>query len=229
MVNSNTVKAVLILLLSLVQLGCAFGPLGARKDKFDPPEPVMSHVPHQDNGAIYQQGMAIGLFDRVTARSVGDIVTIVLKENTNASATANTNATKDQKVDLQAPTLAGSEVTNNGKEVLKNNIDAGREFSGQGTSAQSSTLAGHITVTVSQVQVNGNLVVIGQKMMMLNQSSEFIRLSGIIRPQDIRPDNTVESYRVADVKLAYSGDGALSSANTMGPLARFFQSGIWPY
>ena len=66
-------------------------------------------------------------------------------------------------------------------------------------------------------------------MMLLNQSEEFIRLTGIIRPQDIRPDNTIDSYRVADVKLAYSGDGALNAANNMGPLAKFFQSGIWPY
>jgi len=229
MMNRNSINIIVIILLGLLQLGCVFVPLGQKKSRFDPPEPVVTQVPRRDNGAIFQQGMTIGLFDRITARSVGDIITIVLKENTNTSATANTNATKDQKVDLRAPTLAGSGVTNEGKEVLKNNIDAGREFSGQGTSAQSSTLSGHITVTVSKVQANGNLFIIGQKMMLLNQSSEFIRLSGIIRPQDIQPDNTIDSFRVADVKVAYSGDGVLSSANAMGPLARFFQSGVWPY
>jgi len=211
----------------LLQGACTFIPVGS--SKFEPAEPVVNYVPKMDNGSIYQKGMSVGLFDAVTARRIGDIVTIVLKESTNSSSSSNTSATKDQTVDLQSPTLAGAPVIVDGKEVLLNEIEAGREFSGQGNSAKNSNLSGHITVTVAEVQSNGNLIIAGQKSMLLNQSEEFIRLTGTIRPQDIRPDNTIDSFRVANVMVAYSGDGALASANNMGPLAKFFQSGIWPY
>ncbi len=228
-VNLLVIQLIVFIVL-VTQSACSFKPLGVKKDPYEPVKPSVNHVPRRDNGAIYQQGMTVGLFDRVTARVPGDIVTVVLRENTNASTTSNTNATKDQKVDLRGPTLAGDTVKNKeGVEVLKNKVDAGREFSGQATSAQSSSFSGYITVSVAEVLTNGNLVVRGQKITLLNQSEEFIRFSGIIRPQDIRPDNTVESFRVADVKVAYSGDGALNSANDMGPLAKFFQSSSWPY
>lgn len=220
-------KRWLVGLLFLGQAACSFVPVGS--NEYEPAKPEVKYVPKLDNGSIYQAGMSVGLFDGVTARRVGDIVTIVLKETTNTSSSSNTSATKDQSVDLQSPTLAGAPVIVDGKEVLKNEVEAGREFSGQGTSAKNSNLSGHITVTVAEVLTNGNLIIRGQKMMLLNQSEEFIRLTGIIRPQDIQPDNTIESYRVADVKVAYSGDGALAAANNMGPLAKFFQSGVWPY
>jgi flagellar L-ring protein precursor FlgH len=220
-------KIWIISFLLLNQMACSFVPLGS--SEYEPAKPIVNHIPKLDNGSIYQVGMSVGLFDGVTARRVGDIVTIVLKENTNASSSSNTNATKDQSVDLQSPTLAGQKVLVDGREVLLNEIEAGREFSGQGTSAKNSNLSGHITVTVAEVLTNGNLIIRGQKLMLLNQSEEFIRLTGIIRPQDILPDNTIDSYRVADVKVAFSGEGALASANNMGPLAKFFQSGLWPY
>jgi flagellar L-ring protein precursor FlgH len=223
-------RTALVVLLVGLQTACAFKPVNeARQKEFEPAKPKVVTLPRKDNGAIYQYGMRVGLFDRVTAKAVGDIVTVILKENTNASSTANTNATKDQKVELPGPTLAGNKVTKDGVEVLENNVDAGREFSGQGTSAQSSSFSGKISVTVAEVLANGNLVVRGQKLMLLNQSDEFIRLTGIVRPEDIRPDNSVDSYRLANVQLAYSGRGAISAANSMGPLARFFQSPLWPY
>lgn len=226
----SSLRLVPLLPLIVLQGACAFKPVNqATPKEFEPTRPQVVSLPRRDNGAIYQYGMRVGLFDRVTAKAVGDIVTVILKENTNASSTANTNATKDQKVELPGPTLAGNKVTKDDVEVLENNVDAGREFSGQGTSAQSSSFSGKISVTVAEVLANGNLVVRGQKLMLLNQSDEFIRLTGIVRPEDIKPDNSVDSYRLANVQLAYSGRGAISAANSMGPLARFFQSTVWPY
>ena len=130
---------------------------------------------------------------------------------------------------MPPPKVAGDKVTREGKEVLENKIEAGRNFSGEGSSDQNNSFSGTITVTVAEVLANDNLVVRGEKLIVLNQSDEFIRFSGIVRPQDIRPDNTVSSNRIADVRIAYAGQGALSAANTMGPLSRFFQSKTYPY
>ncbi len=212
-----------------LQQGCGitFKP---RKDSFDPVAPQVAHLPRKDNGTIYQSGMMVGWFQDVTAHAVGDILTINLQENTNASTSSNTNTSKDQTVEMPGPTLAGQKITNkDGVEILENNLEAGREFSGQGTSSMNSTFSGTITVIVSEVLPNRNLVVKGKKLVTLNQSEEMIQFSGIVRPLDILPDNTVPSNRVANVYVAYAGDGTMNSANSMGPLARFFQSGVWPY
>ena len=199
------------------------------KESFKPSDPVVIKLPKDDNGAIFRPEMTVGLFNDNNARNIGDILTITLSESTNASSTANTSATKDQKVDLPSPKLAGDKVTKNGKEILNNEVEAGREFNGQGTSAQNSSFSGTISVTVSKVLPNFNLVVRGEKLVRLNQAEEFIRFSGIVRPQDISPDNTVESKRIANVHVTYAGDGTISAANSMGALGRFFQGKSWPY
>jgi flagellar L-ring protein precursor FlgH len=76
---------------------------------------------------------------------------------------------------------------------------------------------------------NNYLVVRGEKLITLNQSEDYIRFSGIVRPQDIGTDNSVESQKIANVQVSYSGSGPLTSANEMGPLAKFFNSQAYPY
>jgi flagellar L-ring protein precursor FlgH len=79
------------------------------------------------------------------------------------------------------------------------------------------------------VRPNGNLLVRGEKWLTLNQGDEYIRVSGIIRPQDIDASNTVASTKLADARISYSGTGAVHEANVMGWLARFFISPLWPF
>ena len=227
----NNYKHIITLLgFSVVLSGC-LKPINIKKapDNFKPIKQQVLHIQRKDNGSIYQHGMRVGLFDDTTAKYIGDVFTIVLIENTNASATSNTNSSKDNKVDLPGPTLAGQKVTKDGVEILNNKFSGEREFSGQGTSAMNSSFNGKISVTVADVLPNRNLVVRGEKMMMLNQSDEYVRFIGIVRPQDIKQDNSIDSTRVANVHMAYGGQGDLSSANKMGALGRFFQSQAWPY
>jgi|LGVF01.2.fsa_nt_gb flagellar L-ring protein precursor FlgH len=224
-------KHIIILLSFSVILSGCLKPLNVKKtpDNFSPVKQRVLNIQRKDNGAIYQQGMRVGLFEDTTAKYVGDVLTIVLIENTNASATSNTNSSKDNKVDLPGPTLAGQKVTKDGVEILTNKFNGEREFSGQGTSAMNSSFNGKISVTVAKVLPNRNLIVRGEKMMMLNQSDEYVRFVGIVRPQDIKQDNSIDSTRIANVHMAYGGQGSLSAANKMGPLGRFFQSQAWPY
>lgn len=222
-------KNIMVVVIAMTILtGC----LKIRKsdpNAFKPVKQIPVRIAFKDNGAIYQEGMLVGLFSDTTARYVGDILLIDLVESTNSSATSNTNSSKDNKVDLPGPTLAGKRVTKNGTEILENNFSGERQFSGQGTSAMNSSFSGKISVTVTKVLLNRNLVVQGEKLMLLNRSDEYIRFIGIVRPQDISQDNTVKSIRVANVHLAYSGKGDLAAANKLGTLGRFFQSQAWPY
>ena len=225
-------KSIIALTACATLLSGCLKPLTVRQEptNFKPVQQQHIAIQRQDNGAIFQHGMRVGLFEDTTAKYVGDVLTIVLIENTNASATSNTNSSKDNKVELPGPTLAGQKVTDkNGTEILTNKFNGEREFNGQGTSAMNSSFNGKISVTVAEVLPNRNLVVRGEKMMLLNQSDEYVRFIGIVRPQDIDQDNTIQSTRVANVHMAYGGQGALAAANKMGPLGRFFQSQAWPY
>ena len=200
-----------------------------KKDPYAATNPETPDYEQKINGSIYQEGMTVGLFDNRTARSVGDILTVDLVEGTDASASSSTQAQKQTNVDMPTPTVGGDQVTREGRDVLRNQVDAGRDFNGSGNTNQSHSMTGKISVTVAEVLPNRNMVVKGQKLLTINQASEYIQFSGIVRPEDIRPDNTVESQRVADAHIIYGDGGVLSSSNTMGPLGKFFSSKVYPY
>jgi flagellar L-ring protein precursor FlgH len=191
------------------------------------PEPMPSET--QGNGAIYQVGHDVALFENAVAHRVGDTLTIRLNESTNASKSATTSTKKSSSVDLPGPTIAGRPVTVNGTPVLQMGIDNETEFDGEGASKQSNQLQGYITVTVAQRLSNGNLLVRGQKWIAINQGKEFVRLQGIVRPIDIDPDNSISSLKVADAMISYGGKGTLADANSPGLLARFFNLSWLPF
>ncbi|MDH5446321.1 MAG: flagellar basal body L-ring protein FlgH [Gammaproteobacteria bacterium] len=222
----------MLLVFAVVNTACVRSPLRVAKkeDPYAPVNPEPIDVRPKYNGAIYQEGMTVGMFDNRTAKRIGDILTIELEESATTGAQSSTSANKENSVEMQSPTIAGETVTNkDGKEVLNNRIDGGRDFSGSGDTSQSHNLTGKISVTVAQVLPNKYLVIRGQKMLNLNQANEFIRISGIVRPEDIRPDNTVLSHRIANAHIMYGDSGTLSSANSMGPLGKFFNSKNYPY
>jgi flagellar L-ring protein precursor FlgH len=222
-------KGSLLFLSALMLGGCATHRFASPEDfSATPPEPVASTLTGA-NGSIYQNGHDIPLFENSVARRTGDILTIVLAEKTNAAKSASTKTAKTSKLDLPGPTIAGAPVTVNGRNILSASLDSNSAFDGNGASEQSNELTGNITVTVAQRLPNGNLLVRGQKWIMLNQGREFVRIQGIVRPVDISPSNTVPSYKVADASISYGSQGAINSANSKSLLARFFDSKWMPF
>jgi flagellar L-ring protein precursor FlgH len=209
---------------------------------YAPARPIEVVPPAGVNGAIFHEAGAIRLFEDVKPRRVGDSLTIVLVESTNAKKEATTETKKDNTNDLQNPTLFGSPVrfqvpdnmarmmplSNKGNYTLEMQTETHQDFSGSGASKQSNSLSGAVTVTVTEVLANGDLVVRGEKIVAINNGDEFVRLSGIVRPQDIRADNTVLSTRVANARISYGGSGAVADSNSHGWLSRFFLQ-IWPF
>ncbi len=188
------------------------------------------YTPQYGNpGSVYQAGYGVSLFLDRRARQVGDVITVMLEEKTDASKSSSTATGKDSSISVPTVTLLGRGVTNNGVPVLNTGVSSEQDFTGQGSSSQSNSLSGSITVTVAEVLRNGALKVRGEKWVTINQGEEFIRLKGIIRPEDIAADNSVPSYKVADARITYSGKGALADANTMGWLGRIFQSVLSPF
>lgn len=181
------------------------------------------------SGAIYASGSDIRLFEDRKAARVGDILTVRLIEATSASKSSQTTTGKSTAAALSNATVFGTVLTNNGIPLFEGSLGGEQSFDGKGSSSQSNSLAGDITVTVVERLPNGNLRISGDKWVTLNQGQEFIRLSGIIRPDDIEPDNSLFSNRIADAQITYSSKGVLAAANRMGLISRFFHSILHPY
>lgn len=218
--------------------GCQSGP-PVRDAAYAPIRPAIQPRQVYAGGAIYQPATAMRLFEDARARRVGDILTITLVESTTASKANSTSTAKDSAVSQDNPTLFGATpqfnlprglpLSSTQDNTLAFSQSGSQSFTGEGASAQSNSLTGNVSVTVVEVLPNGALVVRGEKLLSLNRGDEFIRLSGIVRPNDIAADNTVPSTRVADVSITYSGRGEVADASTVGWISRFFGSVLWPF
>lgn len=236
--NPVTSKAALSLASIALIAGCAT-PVPKPDPRFAATRPAAAPPPQYNDGAIYHVGHEVSLFTDYRARRVGDVLTIVLEERTDAEKESGTAIDKETSYSLSNPTLLGAALqfntpkwlplASNKANSLKMAAEVESAFSGSGDSSQNNRLSGHITVTVAEVLPNGNLVVQGEKVMTINQGNEYLRISGIVSPWDVQPDNTVSSLRLADTRLAYVGDGATHDANHMGWLSRFFFSKIMPF
>ena len=171
------------------------------------------------NGSIFQadQGYA-PLTSGTRAATVGDILTIVLVERTQAAKSAVANTGRKGDIGL-APPVTGPLSLFTPQEF---NMGGSSSFDGKGQAAQSNTLSGEVSVTVAAVYPNGTMLVRGEKLIRLNRGDEFIRFSGLVRPADISADNRVASTRVADADITYSGKGEIARASRQGWLQRFF-------
>lgn len=215
-------RSPLIPLLALAMAGCASAPVA-------PPAPVILPAEAPADGSIYRSGAGLVLFEDVKARHVGDVLTILLTESTDAQKKASTNVKKDSSTTIANPTLFGRPLSVGGAPVGAFGLNSENAFSGGGGSTQSNKLQGSVSVQVVQVLANGNLVVRGDKNLTLNQGSETVSIEGIVRPADILPGNTVTSDRVAQARIIYGGKGAVADSNGMGWLSRFFISRLWPF
>lgn len=219
----------LLLIAALSVALCACGMLPAMNQHPDAAAPVVLPTPTpRTDGAIYQAGQEMALFADLKARRVGDVLTIVLNESTNASKSATTKTSKSSAVADTGPALFGKSILTKGVPILDTTLSGSNSFDGEGSSSQGNSLAGSLTVTVIDVQANGNLVVQGDKSLKLNQGDEFIHISGVIRPADIATNNTVTSDKLANAHISYSGKGVIDNSNRMGWLSRFFNSVFAP-
>jgi len=177
-------------------------------------------------GGIYQTSRNFSFYGDQVALNVGDILTVVLQESTSASKSADTSYDKNDEVELNEANILGNNINFKGMSLLTDpSMD--RQFEGEASSDQSNSLQGSISVTVSDVLPNGILRIQGEKWLKLNQGDEYIRLTGLVRPQDIGTDNTVPSSKVADARIAYGGTGEFDQVNRQGWLSRFFNSEWW--
>lgn len=219
-------RTLALTLAGCLLVGCASSPSPIDEK----PEPVAYPEPESGTaGSLYRGNSAMALFADQRARRPGDVLTILLQENTQARTSSSTETSKSSGIALPNPTLLGRPVTRGGVPILDTDVETDTNFTGSGASEQTNQLDGFISARVIDVTPNGLLRVRGEKRLRINRGDETIVLTGLVRPEDIAPDNTVPSLRVADADIAYRGRGQLGQANQQGWLGRFFNSPLWPF
>lgn len=171
------------------------------------------------NGAIFQAAHGYApLTSGSRASQIGDLLTIVLVERMQATKEVSATTDRAGEIGLTPPTTGPLDF------FKPSDIKAGgdQSFNGGGQATQSNRLSGEISVTIAEVYPNGTMLVRGEKLVTLNRGDEYVRIAGLVRPQDITPDNRVPSTRVADAQITYSGRGEIARASRQGWLQRFF-------
>ena len=187
--------------------------------------PPVAAGPQAANGAIFQANgqTAYGyrpLFEDRRARNVGDTLTVAIVESTAANKKSDSSAKRSSDNNFGVTNVQGLP----GKSFLGAGLAATSDFqfSGEGAANSNNGFTGTITVTVTEVLPNGNLMVSGEKQVGIGQGSEFIRLSGVVNPVYITGANSVTSVQVADARIEYRANGQIENAQNMGWLTRFF-------
>jgi flagellar L-ring protein precursor FlgH len=174
------------------------------------------------DGSIYSGGINDGLFGDRKAYRVGDIITIILREKTLSQKSASNVTSRKANNNVMAAVMTGDPTLS--AAMGASSIDN----TGSGEVSQSNTLGGDISATVVRALTNGNLIIRGEKMIALNDGNEYIQISGMIRSEDVQPDNTVLSKRIANAEISYSGDGDYVDATKAGWGTKLFYK-IWPF
>ncbi|WNN46033.1 MULTISPECIES: flagellar basal body L-ring protein FlgH [Winslowiella] len=206
--------------------GCALVPRTPLVEGSTTAQPLPASPPTV-NGSIFQGVMPMNygyqpLFEDRRPRNIGDTLTITLQENVSASKSSSANASRDgsSAVGLTAVPRALTGLLGGDKTALAG--EGKNDFAGKGGASANNTFTGTITVTVNQLLPNGNLKVVGEKQIAINQGTEFIRFSGVVNPRTISGSNSVVSTQVADARIEYVGNGYINEAQNMGWLQRFF-------
>ena len=189
-----------------------FKPLTPSFEEFNREEP--------SNGAIFSTSSS-GLFssDR-RAKKVGDILSVTLSETFSSNKAVTNSSGKTDTIGAEVgPTGLLRNFAGLGGTASKTN-----SFSGSMATNQSNSLSGTLSATVVRVFPNGNLEIKGQKKLRITEGTEYIRLSGIIRPQDISTTNSVSSAKIAEAQIEYVGAGILDSATKPGWGSKIFRA-----
>lgn len=225
------VKPLLLIVTLLVVSGCATTEIAKTlpdDPDFAPILPEIEDTPLVPTGSLFKVNYVNNIYSDSKAHRVGDIISVILSESTQAQKNAKTELSKDNKATLDPITGLGGTAVNLKNKSLQFGFNQSSEFTGDSKANQGNSLSGNISVHVLRVLPNGNLMIRGEKWMSLNNGDEYIRLTGIIRSQDISSSNTITSSKVANARIQYAGTGAFADTQEQGWLSKFFSSSWWP-
>jgi flagellar L-ring protein precursor FlgH len=203
---------------------------------------LMETVPQQpttSEGSLWRSGTSM-LYVDARARNVGDTIIVDIVESSSSKMAANTSAERASGIDagvdnalgymryLEAknPRLGADSSGSQGGSLFKADIKNSHE--GTGSSDRSGSITASIGARVVEVYPNGNLVIFGRQEMKVNNDVQYILVSGIVRPEDVDADNTIQSTRLADAHIEYVGKGTIADKQKAGWGTRLVDK-VWPF
>jgi len=163
------------------------------------------------------------------ASQVGDIITVRLTENTEGSNTASTQASRETANAAGVSAFFGAQDSlpgDNPATAVQQNTS--NDLDGEGETSRAANLSGNMTAVVLRVFPNGNMRIKGRRGVTINNEKQNMMLTGIIRPQDIGPSNSITSSQIANARIRYSGEGVVARQQDEGWMTRFLHV-IWPF
>ena len=191
--------------------------------------------PPPPNGSLWHPELAANYpFLDVRAHFPGDLLTVVVSEQSQGKKDATTETTGESSISASVedffgiPAAAVKFLPNgfNPQSVVK--AETKRSSKGDGTTTREGALTANITVRVVALDPNGNLYVRGDKIVSVNRENQHIVLSGSVRPEDIASDNSVLSSRLADARIDYYGSGVVGDKQNV-PLTHRLFDWVWPF
>jgi len=166
------------------------------------------------------------------ASRTGDILTVVISESVAQQSSQSTKSNKESTIDagisqfIYPPALSG--LATHGGVLPATKLAAKNDFAGGGQISNTQSLSGRAAVLVTDVLPNGNLVIEGVRVITFSGETQYVVLHGLVRADDVTSANTVDSTNVADVRLEFISEGALTDAQKRGWLTKIYDT-LRPY
>jgi flagellar L-ring protein precursor FlgH len=221
-----------LILGTLLLSGCA------ARTSFPTPQLPSDNAPRmavetpQTSGSLWTENKG-SLFGDIKARQLGDILTVAIFEQASASREATTQTGRSSSNEAGISKFLGFETDlvklNNAIDptsLIATNYD--NDFKGSGSTSRKENLVATLSTRVVEVFPNGNLRIEGGKTVTVNREEQIIVLTGIVRPNDISPQNVIDSKYVLDAKIAYTGKGVISDKQGPGWMTRILDN-VWPF
>ena len=212
-----TLSAFVLAAVTLVACGTVTPPEPLKHSAtFEPVYPRVDANMVVPTGAIYNGRQSESWFGKGRNYQIGDVITVLVNESSQASRTLNNDLSRESSNNVVPQ--GTQDIAANAGGWLKGAPVLGGKITNKGTGAadQQASLVTSVAVAVIDVMSNGNLVLRGEKQLALTEGAEVIQVSGIIRPDDIAPNNTVQSRRLANAQIVYRGSGDLANATKAG-------------
>ncbi len=205
----------------------------AQAEDIQRPQFETFEVPLPSEGSLWTDAGSTKLFGDMRASQIGDLVTVRISEKPRGALSAKTETSRDSSIDAGIDDFLGYMKALQAKNpnfdrqsMLKANFKP--SFVGEGKNNRDGELEAYVTARVVQVLPNANLRIFGKQEIRVNNETQYITLSGIIRPEDIDTNNEIQSAYVADARIAYSGKGVIADKQRPGWLMRVADQ-VWPF
>jgi len=217
-----------------LMVGCAAGPSPEELEAIDQEvEKAQANAPaaqpsQSGSGSLWGQSQQEVFADN-KAHQVGDIITVQLEENTQGNNSASTQASRESSNEAGVSAFLGqADAIPGDTPETAIGTETSNDLDGSGETSRSANLTGNMTAVVVDVFPNGNMRIKGRRAVTINHEVQNMVMSGIIRPQDIGPSNSITSSQVANARIEYAGNGVVARQQDEGWMTKVLHT-VWPF